>query len=56
LSPPLGCHLFPIIAGIDLLGAAVQIVWLLVFGLNEERWREEAGAAAVSIWKMTPTP
>jgi hypothetical protein len=51
LSPPLGYRLFPIIAAVGLLGSVVQIVWLLVFGVDEERWREEASNAAASIWR-----
>lgn len=39
---PLGYHLFPYIAAFSLLGAAALIVWLLVFGLNEQRWKEQA--------------
>jgi hypothetical protein len=44
LSPTLGYDLFPYIAAFGLLGAAAQIFWLLVFGVNEERWKEQAGA------------
>jgi hypothetical protein len=44
LSPTLGYQLFPYIAPFGLLGAAVQIFWLLVFGVNEERWNEQAAA------------
>jgi hypothetical protein len=51
LSPPLGYRLFPFIAAVGLLGSVVQIVWLLVFGVNEERWKKEASAAAASIWR-----
>jgi hypothetical protein len=46
LSQPLGYRLFPFIAPIALLGAVCLIVWLLVFGVNEERWYEQAKATA----------
>jgi hypothetical protein len=47
LSPTLGYDLFPYIAAFGLLGAAAQIFWLLIFGVNEERWREQAEAAGM---------
>jgi len=46
LSPSLGYRLFPYVALVGLLGSAALILWLLVFGVNEQRWREKAGAAA----------
>ena len=42
---PLGYRLFPYVAAFGLLGAASLILWLLVFGVNEQRWKEQAGAA-----------
>jgi hypothetical protein len=45
LSPTLGPRLFTYVAALGLLGAAPQILWLLVFGVNEARWKEQAGAA-----------
>ena len=46
LHMPLGYRLFPYTAALGLLGAVPQILWLIVFGVNEQRWKEQAGAAA----------
>lgn len=45
LYPPLGYRVFPIIALLGLLGSAAKILWLLVKGVNEERWKEQAARA-----------
>jgi len=45
LYQPLGYRLFPYLAALGVLGAALLILWLLVFGVNEQRWREQASAA-----------
>jgi hypothetical protein len=42
---PLGYRLFPYVAVVGILGAASLIVWLLVFGVNDQRWKEQARAA-----------
>src|SRR6266699_5104757 len=44
LYRPLGYRLFPYLAAFGLLGAASLILWLLVFGVNEQRWKEQASA------------
>jgi hypothetical protein len=45
LYPPLGYRRFPYIAAFGVLGAVSLILWLLVFGLNEQRWKEQESAA-----------
>ncbi len=47
LYPPLGYDLFLYLAVFGLLGAMALILWLLVFGVNEEKWKEQANAATV---------
>ena len=44
LYRPLADLVFPIVALIGLLGSVVTIFWLLVFGVNEEKWKAEARA------------
>jgi hypothetical protein len=46
---PLASRLFPFLAIFAILGAAALIVWLLVFGVNEQRWGEQARAEAASM-------
>src|SRR5438093_10315269 len=44
LYPPLGYSAFMILALIALLGSAAMIFWLLVFGVNEEKWKQQASS------------
>ena len=43
---PLGPPQFLIVALYALVTSAIMIFWLLVIGVNEQRWREQAGVAA----------
>jgi uncharacterized protein DUF4386 len=48
LSPPLANYLFPyIVKPAGALGELSLILWLLVIGVNAQRWKEQASAAAV---------
>jgi hypothetical protein len=38
LYPPLGYRLFVYLAAFALLGSAAMIFWLILFGVDEERW------------------
>lgn len=48
---PLGYRLFPYTAALGLIGVLPQIFWLLVFGVNEQGWKEQAGDAPEPPWK-----
>jgi hypothetical protein len=48
---PLAYRILPFIFLLGLVATALQIFWLLVFGVNEERWKEQAAASAASIWR-----
>lgn len=42
LYEPLARQLFPLVIGAALAGAAATIIWLLVFGVDEQKWRAVA--------------
>jgi hypothetical protein len=44
VSPPLANHLSPYIFAPGLLGEGSLTLWLLVMGVNAERWKEQASA------------
>jgi len=45
LSPPLARSLQPYILVFPGVGQISLTLWLLVFGVNEQRWKEQASAA-----------
>jgi len=46
--PPLRTPSFTIIALLAITVAAVEIFWLIVYGVDEKRWRERSAASAVA--------
>src|SRR4051794_648251 len=50
LWPPLGAQVFFYVAALGFLGAVATIAWLLIVGVDEERWTAQARAAQASIW------
>lgn len=44
LYPPLGYRAFPFLALVGLAGAAATIFWLLVFAVDEGKWKARAAA------------
>jgi hypothetical protein len=47
LSPQLANHLWPVIAAASALGEIPLEFWLIVMGLNVQRWKEQASAAGM---------
>lgn len=46
LSPALGMHLAPIATALGGIGEGVLLLWLLIMGVDEEKWKDQAKAAA----------
>jgi hypothetical protein len=46
LYPPLGSRVFTFAAPFGLLSSVLMILWLLVFGVNEEKWRAQAASSS----------
>ncbi len=51
LYEPLALRLESWIVGTALIGALATVLWLLVKGVDEQRWQEQANAATASIWR-----
>jgi hypothetical protein len=47
LSPRLAHYLSPYNLALGILGQESIMLWLLVLGLNAQRWKEQAGVAVV---------
>lgn len=45
LAPPFASHLFPLIAAASAVGELPLQLWLLIKGVDAQRWKEQAGAA-----------
>src|SRR5213079_296245 len=51
LYEPLAVRLQSYIVGAGVIGALVSVAWLLVYGVNEQRWKDQANLATASIWR-----
>ena len=51
LYEPLALRLESWIVGTGVLGSLATVVWLLVKGVDEQQWKEQANTAAASIWR-----
>ena len=49
LYPPLASSLIPYNLAVDALGELSLTLWLLIFGVNSERWKEQASVARASL-------
>jgi hypothetical protein len=52
--PPLGMALFPVLGAIAGVGELSLQAWLLIFGVNSQRWRQQASAAGISSASTMP--
>ncbi len=50
LYEPLAHRLQAVIVGTGVIGALVSVTWLLVYGVNEQRWREQDAASRQSTY------
>jgi hypothetical protein len=51
LVPPIAHRLFPVIAAASALGEIPLELWLIVMGVNAQRWKEQANAAGEWRWR-----
>ena len=54
LSPPLANYLSPYNLASGLLVEGLVFLWLLVMGVNAQRWKEQAGTTIASVRKWKP--
>lgn len=51
LHEPFAASVAPFVLGVSVVGALLKVVWLIVYGVNEDRWKARAVAARTSIWR-----
>jgi hypothetical protein len=52
LAPPLASYLYPYYLAPDVIGEPVLLLWLLVVGLDPDRWHQESAVATSSAYSI----
>jgi hypothetical protein len=51
LWPPFGSQTFTVVALFAIVGVVATSGWLLIRGVDDEKWKQRAALAATSIWR-----
>lgn len=49
VAPPVAGHIFPVLAVVSGIAEFSLLLWMLIFGVNSQRWNEQAHAAGFPV-------